>query len=380
MKQAIERKAQHMRASSRTVLVPVLLLTLLALGGCAVLPTDDPSEPEQARKLTIVDTTGRIVEFPAAPKRIVVAGRAVLPLVNTMYLFPEAPERVIAVTSGNQKPGDFLTLVSPEFGETTLLGPDAGPEQIAPLKPDLVVMRSFMGEKLGEPLEQIDIPVVYMDMETPERYFQDLGNIGQLFGNSARVEEIEAFYRGQMERIDLVVEGLSDEAKPRILILQYSDKGGEVALNVPPASWIQTMEAEMAGAVPAWAEAAQGGGWTVVNFEQIAAWDADKVFVIDYKGDSAQVVERLRADPQWQALKAVKEEEIYGFPADVFSWDQPDPRWILGLTWLATRAHPDRFTGVEMGQEAARFFQEMYGMDPSSFQEQIVPTFRGDLE
>ena len=118
----------------------------------------------------------------------------------------------------------------------------------------------------------------------------------------------------------------------------------------------------------------------MVNLEQIAAWDADKIFIIDYKGDSAQVVERLRADPQWQALKAVKDGEIYGFPADVFSWDQPDPRWILGLTWLAARVHPDRFADMEVGQEAAQFFQEMYGMNPASFQQQIVPTFRGDLE
>ena len=263
MKESMERIAQHRRRSSRTILVPVLLLMLLAIGGCAAPPTDGPpdtshetSDQGQAQELTIVDTTGRTVELVTAPKRIVVAGRAVLPLVNTMYLFPEAAERVVAVTSGNQKPGDFLTLVSPDFEGTTLMGPDAGPEQIAPLKPDLVVMRSFMNEKLGEPLKQLDIPVVYMDMETPEHYFQDLGNIGQIFENRTRAEEIEAFYRGRMERIDQAVGGLNEQAKPLILILQYSDKGGEVALSVPPASWIQTIEAEMAGAVPAWADAA----------------------------------------------------------------------------------------------------------------------------
>jgi iron complex transport system substrate-binding protein len=257
---------------------------------------------------------------------------------------------------------------------------EAGPEQIAPLKPDVVILRSFMQESLGQPLEQVDIPVVYVDLETPEQYFRDLVTLGQLFDNEARAGEIQAFYQARLDRLEEGLGGLADEQKPRVLVVQYSDQGGEVALNVPSASWLQTTEAELAGGLPIWKEAAQSGGWTVVSFEQIAAWDPDQVFVISYGADPAQVVAELEASSQWQALRAVQEGQLYGFAADVYSWDQPDPRWILGTTWLASKIHPGRLEGLDLMDEVSQFFGQMYGLDDASVQEQIVPLLKGDVE
>jgi iron complex transport system substrate-binding protein len=167
---------------------------------------------------------------------------------------------------------------------------------------------------------------------------------------------------------------------PRVLIVQYLNEGGQVALNVPPAPWIQTTEAELAGGVPVWKDSVQSGGWTVVSFEQIAAWEPDQIFVISYKVDSSDIVGQLAADPQWQALGAMQAGQVYGFAADIFSWDQPDPRWILGTTWLASKMHPELFSDLDMVQEAARFFDQLYGMDQADFQEQIVPVLKGDIE
>jgi iron complex transport system substrate-binding protein len=330
--------------------------------------------------LTVVDAAGRSIRFAAPPQRIVVAGKATLPLANTLYLFPEAGERIVAISSGNQNPGDFLALVDGSFDEKTLLAPDAGPEQIAPLEPDVVLMRSFLAEKAGRALEQLEVPVVYLDLETPEQYLRDLETIGQLLDNQVRAEEIEAFYRARMGVIEEALVGLDDAQKPRILILQYTDQGGEVALNVPSVSWLQTTEAELAGAIPVWAEAAQGGGWTVVNFEQIAAWDPDQIFVISYRGDVDGIAASLRADPQWQALTAVKEDQLFGFAGDIYSWDQPDPRWILATTWLASRVHPERFGELDILQEVSAFFGELYGMDDAAIQEQIMPLLSGDVQ
>lgn len=136
----------------------------------------------------------------------------------------------------------------------------------------------------------------------------------------------------------------------------------------------------MAGGQPVWKDAAQSGGWTVVNLEQIAAWDPDKVFVIHYKGDSAEIADELEADPQWQSLGVTEQGEIYGFASDIFSWDQPDPRWILGTVWLAGKVHPDRFADLDMRQQVIEFFEQMYGMPKASVEENILPSLRGDVE
>jgi iron complex transport system substrate-binding protein len=300
--------------------------------------------------------------------------------VDALYLFPEAGERLVGLVVGKQPIGDFISLVDAAWGQKAILAVDAGPEQIAPLRPDLVLLRSFMAESLGRPLEILGIPIVYLDLETPEQYFRDMAVLGQLLGNEERVREIEAFYRARLDALEEAGAGLGAGQRPRVLLVQYSDQGGGAALNVPSTSWIQTIEVELAGGAPVWSEAAKSGGWTVVNFEQIAAWDPDTIFVIDYDADSAATVELLRADVRWQALAAVQSGRIYGFPSDIFSWDQPDPRWILGVTWLASRIYPEADLEIDMRQEVAAFFRQMYSMDEAAIEAQIVPRLKGNIE
>jgi iron complex transport system substrate-binding protein len=366
--------------------VALVVLASLSLAACGATPAEEaldsplPAPTRATSGLAVVDALGRTIEFPVMPQRIVVAGKSSLTLINTLYLFPEARERVVGLVVGSQKPGDFLAFVDPTFGQKVNLEVEAGPEQIAPLKPDAVILRSFMAEKLGGPLEQLGIPVVYVDLETPEQFLRDVGTLGQLLANEARAQEIQSFYESRLETVQAKLQGQEADERPSILIVQHSDQGGEVALNIPSASWIQTTEAELAGGNPVWKEAAQGGGWSVVNVEQIAVWNPDKIFVISYKSDSAAIVDGLKANPQWQALKAVQEDQIYGFAADIFSWDQPDPRWILGVTWLAGKVHPERFGELDIMQEVSQFFGQMYGMDRTSIEEQIVPQLKGDIE
>ncbi len=330
--------------------------------------------------LTVVDALGRTIQFPKAPQRIVVAGKSSLTLINTLFLFPEAAERVVGLVVGQQNPADFLTLVDPDFDEKATLAVEAGPEQIAPLQPDVVILRGFMADQLGGPLEQLNIPVVYVDLETPEQFLQGVAILGQLLGSGVRAEAIASFYRSRLDMVEERLKGVGAGQRPRTLLLQYSDQGGEVAFSVPSAAWIQTTEVELAGGMPVWKEAAPGGGWTVVNLEQIAAWDPDKIFVISYKTNATAVVATLEADPRWQALTAVREGQIFGFGGDIYSWDQPDPRWILGVTWLAAKMHPDRFSDLDMVEEVSWFYGEMYGIGASIISEGILPNLRGDVE
>ena len=58
---------------------------------------------------------------------------------------------------------------------------------------------------------------------------------------------------------------------------------------------------------------------------------------------------------------------------DHFQWDVPEPRWILGLTWLAWRIHPELFTDVDLQEEIYSFFGELYGMDRATVDTAIMP-------
>ena len=63
--------------------------------------------------------------------------------------------------------------------------------------------------------------------------------------------------------------------------------------------------------------------------------------------------------------------------ADVYSFDQPDTRWILGLEWLAATLHPDRFPNYSLTQSAQNFYRELYNMDEASFLQNIAPILTG---
>jgi iron complex transport system substrate-binding protein len=149
--------------------------------------------------------------------------------------------------------------------------------------------------------------------------------------------------------------------------MEYQEKSGKAAVQVPGKSWIQTIQAERVGANPIWLGATQGSeGYTVVNFEQVAAWDPDKIFIIPwYTLDQRKILASLSADSRWRALRAVKGNEIYLFPSDIFGWDTAEPRWILGMMWLATKVSPSRFADVDMKEEIYQFFGQMFSMQKS---------------
>ena len=338
-----------------------------------------PAAAQESAPIVVTDACGREVTLDAAPQRIVVPGKATWMISHALYMFPEVADRVIAMEQRGPSVSDFIPLLDPTFADKPHLEKDAAPEQVAPLKPDAILIKSYLYEKLGAPLEQLGFPVVCIDLETPEAFYADVATIGQLLDNEARADQIVGYYDAQLAQVEQGLEGLADGDKPDVLVIQYESGGDDIAFEVPSASYLQTWMVETAGGNPVWLDAAEGGGWTTVNFEQIAAWDADKIFLIAFRDDASALVAQLEADPNWQALRAVQEGELYGFPADLYGWDLPDPRWILGQTWLAAKIHPDRFPDLDIMQAAYDFFEQIYGMDQAAVDEHIVPQLKGDV-
>lgn len=371
------------------ILLMTVLLAAVLLAGCTpAAPTAPESQPpaatpvpqEPSTAVTLVDALDRTVTFEQAPQRIVLAGKALFMVADAMYTFPEAQQRVVATGDTGQSGSDnFIAQIDPAYPEKEVLAGDAGAEQIAATNPDAVVLKSFLAESLGAPLEALGIPVVYVSLETPEQYNRDLAILGALFQNEDRAGELLSYYQNQVFRITQPLAGLPEADKPRVLLLYYSDKDGEVAFNVPPMPWIQTIMVEDAGGTPVWAEANPGGGWAKVSLEQVAAWDADVVLLVSYFRSPEEVVAELQANPQWQQLSAVQNDRLYAFPGDFYSWDQPDTRWILGQMWLAKTLHPDKYPDLDLQAELAEFYGFLYGLDGSFVEQEVQTRMKGDM-
>jgi iron complex transport system substrate-binding protein len=350
----------------------LLLITILLMAGCSVIPAlNQPVE--------ITDATGHTEILDGVPDRIAIAGKATIMVQDAIFMFPEAVDRVIALENRSQSAFSFLPFIDPGIAEKEIFEKNVGPEQIAAVQPELVLMKSFMAEKLGGPLGQLNLPVLYLDLETPEAFYQDIHTLGQVFGDEKRAEEITEFYQSRVSMVDEYVTGIPEDQKPSVLILQYSDREGEVAFKVPPVSWLQTSLVEISGGIPVWKEIDTGGGWVVVNLEQIAAWDPDQVFIISYDGNASAVKADLIENPIWSNFRAVQNDQLYAFAYDFYSWDQPDTRWILGLQWLATKIQPDLTTKIDILEEVSEFYSVLYGMDQESIDTIVVPILTGDI-
>jgi len=380
--------------------IPLILIAAVLFSACGATQAEDvapapqePAEepipadeetsteaalPEEPTSILTVDALGRELQFDTVPEHIVITGKANWLIGHTLYLFPEADGRVLAWEERGGNTSDFLAAISPSFADVITLAQGASAEQIAPLQPDLVIMKSYLRENLGSPMEEIGLDVFYANLETPDQFYAEIEQIGAMLANPGHAAEIINFYRERVEMIETRVSDLDETERPSVLVIQRTATGEDVAFTVPPMTWMQTLEVTTAGGAPVWEEVT-GNGWTTITFEQIAAWDPDVVLVIAFRGDPDALVAELESSPEWQALRATQEGQVYAFPADFRGWDLPDPRWILGTTWVAQTLHPDLFSDIDMMNEVYTFYTEMYGLTEDQVETIIVPMLMGDI-
>jgi len=317
------------------------------------------------------------VDAQEEPVRVVSCGKGFSLVLDAIYLFPEALPSLVAMGKTSQAGGNFIEYLDPHFGEKALFAMDVSAEEIASHRPDWVIIKSYLTSSLGAQLTALSIPVLSVDLETPEQYTRDLTAIGEILGNPGRASDLVSYFDGKREWVSGMTRDLAPEKQPRVLFLSSTVKGGTVSFNVPPADWMQSLLFQWAGAEPVWA-AQRMTGWTEVNFEQIAAWNPEYIFIVSYHTPVMEVKEALLADPRWKELSAVRAGKLLAFPGDYLSWDQPDPRWILGLFWLTNTLHPELLDDARMDAELRNFFSFAWGLTPEAVERDIVPRIVGD--
>ncbi|GAK57659.1 periplasmic binding protein [Candidatus Vecturithrix granuli] len=355
----------------KIIIVSMLVVIVLFMSGATCL---------HAQQIIVTDALERQINFETPPQRIVVTGKAFFMITDALYLFPAAADRIAATGIFQQGAQSFIAMLDPKAAEKAVFAPNAGAEQIAAFQPDAVILKSYLAESLGTTLDVLGIPVVYVDLETPEQYLRDLRIIGDLFGQPERAEELVEYYQHGVEEIQTALHDLAATQTPRVLLLNYSNKDGVTAFQVPPLNWIQTRLVELAGGEPVWRESNPGKGWSTVTLEQISAWDADVILIVSYFKNLTEVLREIKADQTWNAVRAVQTNHLYAFPGDLNIWDQPNPRWILGLTWLAQKLHSERFADVDIIAVTQEFYQKLYNLDTAFFETHLRPMLQGDLQ
>ncbi len=347
-------------------IIPIIIILVIAISSCSQITANT------ANPIVITDALGREISFNTLPQKIIVAGKQTPMLVNFFYLFKTAPEKIAAIENRSQIANNFLVEIDPGIESKYTLEKGASAEQIAPLNPDVVILKTTMRDSIGKGLEEIGIPVVYIEFETIDQIYRDLCIFANLLGEQKRGDSLINEYQSIKAEVDQQVEKAA--YTPQVVEVQAEDQDGVAAFSVPSVSYLQTSIVENLGASALWKEAAQSGGWNTVNVEQILNWSPEYFFVINYQGEAPSIIDNLKQDSVWQNMDAVKADHVFAFAMDSLSWDQPDPRWILGYSWMASKLYLDLVSSDQALSITQSFYKDFYGLTEDEFNQIIAPT------
>ena len=333
--------------------------------------------------LVAEDALGRRVAYKEHPGRVYIAGKASFAIQEAAMLFPTVREKVSLLgRSGTpQREGGeavqevFRDAWAKAGSEVSLpLYTEGSAEDIAAAAPDLVLLKTS-SRLFGESLDPLGLPVAYLGLETPADYARDIALLGTLLGAEDEATAVWAFYEAQMAAVAEAARRAreSGAAAPRVLVCKVADGRGTEVCQVPPPDWIQTWMAEAAGGAPVWTNGLVPGQWATVTMEQVAAWDPDALVVICYGDGADKAVAAMGESAAWGALRCWREGRVYAMPGDTYSWDLPTPRWILGLTWMATRLLPAEAAGGLSVADAAVGFYGLMGVPEDMVRGRVLP-------
>ncbi len=325
----------------------------------------------EGTQFVVQDALERTIEFPEYPERIVIVGKQTPMLANFFYMFPLKENRLLAIENRSQSPDKFLKMIDNGYESKLILEKGAGVEQIAPLNPDLVILKTSMKEEIGTGLEEVGIPVIYVSFEDIENIYNDIRVIGKVLDEEKRAEEIILAYQNITSEINDQIK--IDSNVKNVLLLQSKNIDQEYSFQVPSSSWLQTKMIEKLQSNPVWVSAALSGGWTGVNFEQILNWNPDDIFVINYRGQSIEITKGLKNNELWKSLLLENNANLAPFPYDYLSWDQPDPRWILGYVWMAFELYPDQISRDYVLETVKIFYTFFFSIKEDYIESEIIP-------
>jgi len=319
------------------LLIAVFVVALLACGVPAI--ASDPI-------VELVDQAGNTVRIPQPVKRL-----ASLYGPGTFYIYAlGASDRLVAATyigvKGVSKAPASLFRLEPRLKEI-LCHPPFNIEEIVVHNADLVMVDATRHSQLAAQLQELGIPVIQYITETPKALRSAVRMTARALGPDA--EERAGVFCKDFDRVySTVKQTLIDEESIRVLFV------GTEALRVASGDMYQNDLIAAAGGTLVSHELR--GYWNDVNLEQIFLWNPDVIIIAPY--GPVQPADLLE-DPDWQAISAVRNGDVYKMPRLIAPWDTPVPESFLAVVWMADVLHPGEI-GLDLSSEIEHFYNNYY--------------------
>lgn len=294
--------------------------------------------------MTIVDQAGREVTVKKDFDSIALCYRVVIRFLLSL----DQGDKI----KGIGKTEEFLEVLQPSLADCADVGKGvADIEALAELEPDLFFHKASDIETL-EAVEEIGIPAVGIEIETPEDMLVALDLMGKVCGAEDKAAELKKYYDDKLTEIADKISGI-EEKKTAIIM-------GSSIGKVADGTMLQGEMIQRAGGINCAADLEATENWPTAGTEQIFVWDPEYIFISNSESAS-YTVEDILKDPAWSELKAVKNKNVYVMPAQQDSWEFPGVMSVLGIEYMMKTMYPELITDAQLKESVDEFYQLSYG-------------------
>ncbi|MEN6370184.1 MAG: ABC transporter substrate-binding protein [Thermotogota bacterium] len=297
----------------------------------------------------VIDQTGDVVLVPQPVERLICVYGPGTYLIYALGAGDLLVEAWYVGVKGISQAWDSMFKIEPRLADILGFG-DPNVEDMVARGAQLVFAGGSQHDAFAKQLNDLGIPVIQYVMETPDALKEAMVTTAQVLGPEAK--QRAALFLYDFVRITETVEhdlgGMAASDRPRVLFV------GTDPLKVASGDMYQTWLIDAAGGVSVSADLR--GAWNTVNLEQVLVWDPDVIVIPPYGPVKPA---DLAANPDWQAVRAVRENRIYRMPRVFGPMDTPVPESLLGVLWLANVLHPGTIS-LDIAREMNAFYTTYY--------------------
>jgi iron complex transport system substrate-binding protein len=299
--------------------ITIILVCAVCIG-CSSRPLSVEQSPAQksAERVTYKDGTGRQVELPRHPQRII----SLAPnITETLYLLG-AQDRLIGNTIQCTWPEDAKH--KPKIGD--LLNPNY--EVILAAKPDLVIASTAGNDRNAVmKLAGLGAPVYVAAPRDVERIFQSVEDIARITDCTERGIQLIAQMKARLDNIKLRIQGLPPV---RAFFITWLDP-----LLAPGKDTFENDVLRLVNVVSITADIPQY--YPRYSLEQILVKNPDIIMTVKQEGNPIPDFKKIAG---WRDLPAVQKGRVYILTEYL---QHPSPLFIDGIEELARKLYPERF-------------------------------------
>jgi iron complex transport system substrate-binding protein len=307
----------------------------------------------QGGKRLFTDMNGVSVAVPDEVKKVYCTSP-----IGTYLVYCLKPEALLGWNSPLSD--ETKSFIDPKAASLPALGGTMGgkntfnTEMILKLSPDLILNFDYKGESaqmVASLAEQTGLPVVTLHSALPDTP-QAIRLLGDMLGVQARAKLLADYSERILKAVAAAVATIPPQKRANVYYAESSDGLKTDGADSMHAELLNFINARNAAAV----ESSQLGMGMSVSMEQVLAWDPEWIFASPGMG-GVEFVAKLKSDPAWAKVSAVRSGKVHLIPAQPFNWFDRPPcvARILGVQWLGNLLYPD-LVKVDMRKAVKDFY------------------------